>query len=59
MRVCKTPIKFSNADVRVTGNPPLVGEHNREVLGTILGLSEHQIDELTQTGILVEEDSNL
>ena len=59
IRVCKTPIKFSNAEVRVTGNPPLVGEHNREVLGTILGLSEHQIDELTHTGILVEEDSNL
>ena len=56
IRVCKTPIRFSNAEVKVTGNPPLIGEHNREVLGALLGLSENQITELTSAGILVEED---
>jgi crotonobetainyl-CoA:carnitine CoA-transferase CaiB-like acyl-CoA transferase len=55
IRVCKTPINFSNAEVRVTRNPPMIGEHNHEVLGTMLGLSESRIDELTSAGILVEE----
>jgi len=56
IRVCKTPIRFSNAEVKVPGNPPLIGEHNREVLSALLGLSESRINELTRAGILVEED---
>lgn len=57
IRVCKTPINFSNAEVRVTGNPPMVGEHNREVLGALLELSDSQIEEMTHAGVLVEEES--
>jgi crotonobetainyl-CoA:carnitine CoA-transferase CaiB-like acyl-CoA transferase len=56
VRLCKTPIHFSNADVRVRSNPPLLGEHNREVLNSVLGLPEDRIAELTRAGILVEEE---
>jgi CoA:oxalate CoA-transferase len=56
VRLCKTPIKFSNAEVAVRGNPPLLGEHNREVLSALLEMSDEQIDNLTSTGILVTEE---
>jgi crotonobetainyl-CoA:carnitine CoA-transferase CaiB-like acyl-CoA transferase len=55
VRLCKTPLKFSNADVHVTKNPPLLGEHNREVLGALLEMPEEQIADLTRAGILVQE----
>jgi crotonobetainyl-CoA:carnitine CoA-transferase CaiB-like acyl-CoA transferase len=54
VRLCKTPMNFSAADVQVRGNPPTLGQHNREVL-TALGLSADRIGELTRAGILVEE----
>jgi CoA:oxalate CoA-transferase len=56
VRVCKTPIKFSNAEVAVRSNPPLLGEHNREVLGALLGMSDEQIAALTSAGILVQDE---
>jgi crotonobetainyl-CoA:carnitine CoA-transferase CaiB-like acyl-CoA transferase len=56
VRVCKTPIHFSNANVEVRGNPPLIGEHNREVLSSMLGLSQDKIADLTRAGILAQED---
>jgi crotonobetainyl-CoA:carnitine CoA-transferase CaiB-like acyl-CoA transferase len=56
VRLCKTPLKFSNADVHVTSNPPLLGEHNREVLSALLGMPEEQIAALTNAGILVQEE---
>jgi crotonobetainyl-CoA:carnitine CoA-transferase CaiB-like acyl-CoA transferase len=56
VRVCKTPIQFSNANIEVRGNPPLIGEHNREVLSSMLGLSQDKIADLTRAGILAQED---
>ena len=56
VRLCKTPIKFSNAEVRIRSNPPLLGEHNREVFGSLLGIPEDQLDALTKAGILVQEE---
>jgi hypothetical protein len=29
-----------------------VGAHNREVLGGLLGLSDHEIDELAASGVI-------
>jgi crotonobetainyl-CoA:carnitine CoA-transferase CaiB-like acyl-CoA transferase len=55
VRVCRTPMRFSNARVGITRNPPMLGEHNAEVLGTLLGLSADRIAELTGAGILVQE----
>ena len=56
LRVCRTPIHYSNAEVRVRSNPPRLGEHNREVLSTMLELSDDQISELTRARILIEEE---
>lgn len=56
VRLCKTPLHFSAAEVRVRSNPPVLGEHNREVLGAVLGLPDDRIAEMTRAGILVEED---
>jgi crotonobetainyl-CoA:carnitine CoA-transferase CaiB-like acyl-CoA transferase len=56
VRLCKTPIKFSNAEVRVRSNPPLLGEHNSEVFGSLLGMSDDQINALASAGILVQEE---
>ncbi|HKD65347.1 MAG TPA: CoA transferase [Candidatus Binataceae bacterium] len=53
VRVCKTPIHFSNAEVEVRGNPPILGEHNRAVLGSVLGLTDDKIEELARAGILI------
>jgi crotonobetainyl-CoA:carnitine CoA-transferase CaiB-like acyl-CoA transferase len=48
-------MQFSNAHVGITRKPPMLGEHNAEVLGTLLGLSTDRIAELTGAGILVQE----
>jgi hypothetical protein len=36
-------MRFSNAQVGITRNPPMLGEHNAEVPGTLLGLSADRI----------------
>ncbi len=56
VRVCNTPIHFSNAEVAVRSNPPRLGEHNRDVLSAVLGLTDDRVAELTRAGILVEEE---
>jgi len=56
VRLCRTPIHFSNADVHIRGNPPALGEHNREVLSSMLGLSEDKIAQMARAGILVAEN---
>jgi crotonobetainyl-CoA:carnitine CoA-transferase CaiB-like acyl-CoA transferase len=56
VRLCRTPIHFSNAEVRVKSNPPKLGEHNREVLSSMLDLPEARIEEMTRAGILVAEN---
>jgi len=58
VRLCNTPLHFSNADVHVSGNPPLLGQHNREVLRSILALADEQIAELIRAGVLIEDESS-
>jgi CoA:oxalate CoA-transferase len=55
VRLCCTPIHFSNAEVRIRSNPPKLGEHNRDVLTSMLGIPEAQIEKMTRAGILVAE----
>ena len=35
--------------------PPTLGEHNREILGGLLGLSDAELDQLTREGIIGTE----
>jgi crotonobetainyl-CoA:carnitine CoA-transferase CaiB-like acyl-CoA transferase len=45
------PIKFSEAEFRVREHPPLLGEHNQEIL-TSLGLSQAEIEQLEREKIV-------
>jgi crotonobetainyl-CoA:carnitine CoA-transferase CaiB-like acyl-CoA transferase len=44
--------RFSETPIAYRRRPPLVGEHNREVLMNELGLSEDQIEDLALRGII-------
>jgi crotonobetainyl-CoA:carnitine CoA-transferase CaiB-like acyl-CoA transferase len=53
LRIPNAPWKFSDAPgVGVAGAPRYRGEDNAEVLREVLGLSDHTIDELTESGVL-------
>ena len=45
------PIKFSGEEFKVSNPPPLLGEHNREILSS-LGLSEDEITDLKREGVI-------
>ncbi len=45
------PVKFSESELSVRQYPPLLGEHNREIL-TSLGLSQAEIAELEGEGVI-------
>jgi crotonobetainyl-CoA:carnitine CoA-transferase CaiB-like acyl-CoA transferase len=47
-----TPVKLSATPGTVRMAPPLVGEHNREVYGGLLGLSEDELDELRRKAVI-------
>jgi crotonobetainyl-CoA:carnitine CoA-transferase CaiB-like acyl-CoA transferase len=49
--VVASPIRLSETPVR-HGTPPLLGEHTREVLGGVLGLSDGVIETLRRGGVI-------
>lgn len=51
----KAPFNFSATTVEIPGPAPLLGQHNRAVLGEVLGFSRDRVAELTQAGIIAEE----
>jgi CoA:oxalate CoA-transferase len=50
--VINTPFKISEMSCCPQGPPPLLGEHNRTVFQELLGLSELEINELTEAGVI-------
>lgn len=52
VRVDGIPVHASETDWEIKQGAPLLGEHNREVYGGLLGLSDAEIDELTAEGVL-------
>jgi crotonobetainyl-CoA:carnitine CoA-transferase CaiB-like acyl-CoA transferase len=44
--------KFSETPIIYRQRPPMVGEHNREIFGSELGLSGNQIEDLARRGII-------
>jgi len=48
------PIKTSGYSDNPDYRAPTLGEHNRELLGSLLGRSEAEIDLLHERGILIE-----
>jgi CoA:oxalate CoA-transferase len=51
-RVPNTPWRFSEAESGVHGEPAYRGEHNREILRELLGMSDEEIEKLETDGVL-------
>jgi CoA:oxalate CoA-transferase len=52
LKVVGTPMKFSRTPCRIEKASPGLGEHTEEVLSTWASLSEEEIDELRESGII-------
>jgi crotonobetainyl-CoA:carnitine CoA-transferase CaiB-like acyl-CoA transferase len=57
VRLPSLPFKFSDADAAPRTPAPLLGQHNREVLCTILGYSPAQVTEIERDGVLHAEEA--
>lgn len=49
----RSPFRFSSATAGTSGRPASQGQHNREVLREVLGLTDDTIDTLEADGVLV------
>jgi crotonobetainyl-CoA:carnitine CoA-transferase CaiB-like acyl-CoA transferase len=45
-------MRFSETPVEYRVPPPLLGQHTREILGTLLGKTEVELDALTAAGVI-------
>ncbi len=50
------PLRFSGQSDYSAGTAPLLGEHNRAILGDVLGYDDGRIDTLVETGVLNSSD---
>jgi crotonobetainyl-CoA:carnitine CoA-transferase CaiB-like acyl-CoA transferase len=48
VKVVGPPAVFSDSPVGIQSPPPMLGEHNREILTGILGYSDDEIEQLRQ-----------
>jgi len=58
MTVTNFPVKFSESAAEITSPPPLMGQHNKEVLMDLLGYSEEQVEQLEKEGVISTERTN-
>ena len=49
------PFRETDKPFAIRTAPPTLGEHNREILGGLLGLSGGEIDQLARDGIIGTE----
>jgi crotonobetainyl-CoA:carnitine CoA-transferase CaiB-like acyl-CoA transferase len=52
LRVDGIPAHFSRTDWSIARGAPCLGEHNRQVFGGLLGLSDAEIDNLSADGVI-------
>ncbi len=52
VRTVNNPIKFSLTPTERKTAAPTLGQHSREILSKILGLTDAQIDELINDGVV-------
>jgi crotonobetainyl-CoA:carnitine CoA-transferase CaiB-like acyl-CoA transferase len=50
--VCAPPFRFASVARWLRSPAPTLGEHNREILGGLLGLADAEIDELAAAGVI-------
>jgi crotonobetainyl-CoA:carnitine CoA-transferase CaiB-like acyl-CoA transferase len=53
LRLPRSPFRFSNTTAGTQGRPAAQGEHNREVLLEVLGMTDDAVDQLERDGVLV------
>jgi crotonobetainyl-CoA:carnitine CoA-transferase CaiB-like acyl-CoA transferase len=59
LRLPRSPFRFSAASVGTSGRPAFQGQHNREVLREVLGLSDEEVDRLERDGVLIRRPPRL
>lgn len=52
VRMAGTPVKLSNTPASIRLPPPLLGQHTEEVLGSWLGMSRDEIEELKRKSVV-------
>ncbi len=52
------PVQYSETTAVITSPSPLIGQHNREILTSLLDYSSEQVEELEKAGVLVTENVN-
>ena len=52
MKLINTPVKYSYARPGIRTPPPTLGEHTDEILGSVLGMSEKEVQELRAKGVV-------
>ena len=52
VRVDGQPVRFSATDWSIADGAPTLGQHNRSVFGDLLGLSDGEIDDLADQGVI-------
>jgi formyl-CoA transferase len=52
IRIPGVPMKFSGTPAEVRSAPPMLGEHTREVLVELCGMSEDDVDTLRGSGVI-------
>jgi len=55
--VAQSPYRWSSAKSGVKGPAPHRGEHNREVLGEWLGLSDGEVESLAAAGVVLRDEA--
>ncbi len=58
-RVTQTPYRFSESDSGIEPGDvaPYRGEHNMQILQSWLGATNHEVEALSQAGVLLEENA--
>jgi len=52
IKLINFPVKFSETPAQLKSAAPLLGEHNEEILKSLLGFSDERIKELVQKGVI-------
>lgn len=52
MKLVNTPVKFSHSNPSIRTPPPLLGQHTDEVLRDIVGMSDLDIRNLKNEGVV-------
>jgi len=52
VKVIGPPVTFSASEIRIQSAPPVLGEHNREILTGLLGYSDEQVNSLKDLQII-------